>query len=79
MTKKQTPAENQPNTTTEGAEAPFLIYACGDEKVHVRVLIHSDIKYVLEQARSRVRSAVNTAQIGRFSTRCVENLHEVVA
>lgn len=34
---------------------------------------HADIKHIFEQARSRARSVVNAAQIGRFSTQCVEN------
>lgn len=42
MTKKQTPIENQPITPTYGTEAPFLLYAGDDEKVHVRVLIHAE-------------------------------------
>lgn len=37
---------------------------------------HADIKNILEQARSRARSAVKAAQIGRFSTQYVENLDE---
>jgi hypothetical protein len=40
---------------------------------------HEDIKHILEQVRSSARSAVNTAQIRRFSTQRVENLDEVVA
>jgi hypothetical protein len=42
MTEKQTPAEKQPITVTESTEAPFLLYAGDDEKVHVRVLIHAE-------------------------------------
>ncbi len=42
MTEKETPIEKQPITVTEGAEAPFLLYAGDDEKVHVRVLIHAE-------------------------------------
>ena len=42
MSKKQTPTEKQPITVTEGTEAPFLLYAGDDEKVHVRVLIHAE-------------------------------------
>ncbi len=42
MTEKKTPTEKQPITVTEGTEAPFLLYAGDDEKVHVRVLIHGE-------------------------------------
>lgn len=42
MSKKQTPTEKQPIMVTEGAEAPFLLYAGDNEKVHVRVLIHAE-------------------------------------
>lgn len=37
MTEKETPTEKQPITVIEGTEAPFLLYAGDDEKVHVRV------------------------------------------
>lgn len=43
MTENQTPTEKQPITVTEGTEAPFLLYAGDDEKVHVRVLIRAEI------------------------------------
>lgn len=42
MSKKETPKENLPIPVAEGAEAPFLLYAGDDEKVHVRVLIHAE-------------------------------------
>jgi len=42
MTEKETPTEKQPITVTEGSEAPFLLYAGDNEKVHVRVLIHAE-------------------------------------
>jgi hypothetical protein len=43
------------------------------------ITFRADIKHLLEQARGSARSAVNAAQIGRFSTQCVENLDEVAA
>ncbi|MDD5336785.1 MAG: virulence RhuM family protein [Rhodoferax sp.] len=46
MTEKKTPAEKQPIAVTEGTEAPFLLYAGDDEKVHVRVLIHAETLWV---------------------------------
>ena len=42
MSKKETPKENQPIPVAEGAEAPFLLYAGDDGKVHVNVLIHAE-------------------------------------
>jgi len=42
MTEKETPPSKQHVTVTEGTEAPFLLYAGDDEKVHVRVLIHAE-------------------------------------
>ena len=49
MTKKETPTEKQPITVTEGAEAPFLLYAGDDEKVHVRVLIHAETLWLRQR------------------------------
>lgn len=42
MTEKETPAEKQPIKVNEGTEAPFLLFAGDDEKIHVRVLIHAE-------------------------------------
>lgn len=42
MTEKDSSMEKQPITVTEGTEAPFLLYASDNEKVHVRVLIHAE-------------------------------------
>lgn len=42
MSKKETPSENLPIPVAEGAEAPFLLYAGDDGKVHVNVLIHAE-------------------------------------
>lgn len=42
MTEKETTMEKQPITITEGTEAPFLLYAGDDEKVHICVLIHAE-------------------------------------
>ena len=42
MSKKETPKENLPIPVAEGAEAPFLLYAGDDGKVHVNVLIHAE-------------------------------------
>jgi hypothetical protein len=38
---------------------------------------HADIKNILEQARSKARSAVNAVRIRCFSTQRVEKLEEV--
>lgn len=42
MSKKDTPQEKLPIPVAEGTDAPFLLYAGDDEKVHVRVLIHAE-------------------------------------
>ncbi|WIM05553.1 MAG: virulence RhuM family protein [Candidatus Nitricoxidivorans perseverans] len=42
MSKKETPKGNLPIPVAEGAEAPFLLYAGDDGKVHVNVLIHAE-------------------------------------
>ncbi len=42
MTKKVTPGEKPAIAVSAGAGSPFLLYAGGDEKVHVRVFIHNE-------------------------------------
>lgn len=42
MSRKGGPQEPLPITVAEGPDAPFLLYAGDDEKVHVRVLVHAE-------------------------------------
>lgn len=49
MTEKQTPTEKHSITVTAGTEAPFLLYAGDDEKVHVRVLIHAETLWLTQR------------------------------
>ncbi|PTQ77752.1 virulence RhuM family protein [Nitrosomonas oligotropha] len=46
MTDQDKPDEKQAITISEGAESPFLLYVGGDEKVHVRVLIHAEMLWL---------------------------------
>lgn len=54
MIEKETPAEEQPIDVMEGTEAPFLLYAGDDEKVHVRVLIHAETLWLPQRLMSEL-------------------------
>ncbi len=49
MAKKEAPTDKQAITVSAGAESPFLLYAGDDEKVHVRVLIHSETLWLSQR------------------------------
>ncbi|MDP1610173.1 MAG: hypothetical protein Q8M11_03900 [Sulfuritalea sp.] len=49
MTNKDKPVEKQGIAVSAGAEAPFLLYAGDDEKVHVRVLIHAETLWLSQR------------------------------
>lgn len=74
MTKKETSTAKPPITVSAGAEAPFLLYAGDDEKVHVRVLIHAETLWLpqrlmaeLFQTTPRIGCGRSEICIGRVS------------